>query len=201
MLNWTLPAECCGLIFDCDGTLVDSMPLHYQAWVAVLRRYNLDFPEALFYEWAGVSVEEIVRRLAEAQERVVDAGTIAEERDHCFHSLAQSALRPVDAVVEIARRFHGQLPLAVATGSTQASAEASLRGIGILNLFDAVVSSHDVGRPKPAPDVFFVAAERIAVAPANCVVFEDGAAGLQAAREAGMHVVDIRPWLPQSRAE
>ena len=92
--------------------------------------------------------------------------------------------------------FHGQLPLAVATGSTQASAEASLRGIGILNWFDAVVSSHDIGHPKPAPDVFLVAAKRIAVAPADCVAFEDGEAGLQAAREAGMHAVDIRPWLP-----
>ena len=201
MLNWTLPVGCCGLIFDCDGTLIDSMPLHYQAWVAVLRRYNLEFPEARFYEWAGVSVEEIVHRLATAQGVVVDARIIAEERDHCFHTLAQSAPRPVNAVVEIARRFHGQLPLAVATGSTQASAEASLRGIGILDWFDAVVSSQDVGRPKPSPDVFLMAAERIAVAPANCVAFEDGDAGLQAAREAGMHVVDIRPWLPQRGAE
>ncbi len=150
MLNWSLPAGCCGLIFDCDGTLIDSMPLHYQAWVAVLRRHNLDFPEALFYEWAGVSVEEIVRRLAEAQERVVDAGTIAEERDHCFHSLAQSALRPVDAVVEIARRFHGQLPLAVATGSTQASAEASLRGIGILAPTPAATPVPEPASPDPA---------------------------------------------------
>ncbi len=196
MLNWTLPAKCCGLIFDCDGTLIDSMPLHYQAWVAVLRRYNLEFPEQRFYEWAGVSVEEIVHRLAAARGLVVDVKTIAEERDHCFHSLAQSALRPVEAVVDIARRFHGQLPLAVATGSTQASAEMSLRGIGILDLFDVIVSSHDVGRPKPSPDVFLVAAERIAVTPQKCVAFEDGDAGLQAAREAGMHVVDVRPWLP-----
>lgn len=201
MLNWTLPAGCCGLIFDCDGTLVDSMPLHYQAWVTVLRRYNLDFSEARFYQWAGVPVEEIVRRLAAAQGLMVDAKAIAEERDYYFHSLPQSALRPVNAVVDIVRRFHGQLPLAVATGSTQASAEASLRGIGILNWFDAVVSSHDVGRPKPSPDVFLMAAERIAAAPANCVAFEDGDAGLQAAREAGMRVVDIRPWLPQRRAE
>ena len=83
----------------------------------------------------------------------------------------------------------------MATGSTQASAEASLQAIGILDWFDAVISSHDAGRPKPAPDVFLVAAERIAVAPVNCVAFEDGDAGLQAAREAGMQVVDIRPWL------
>ena len=101
----------------------------------------------------------------------------------------------MEAVVDVARRFRGQLPMAVATGSTAASASATLDAIGILAWFDAVISSHDVGRPKPAPDVFLVAAEQIAVLPNECVVFEDGEAGLQAARTAGMHAVDIRPWV------
>ena len=193
-LNWILPVGCRGLIFDCDGTLVDSMPLHYHAWVTVLRRYDLDFTEARFYQWAGVPVDEIVRRLAADKGLTVDAKAIAAERDTYFHSLPASALRPVAAVVDIARRFHRQLPMAVATGSTKASAEASLRAIGILEWFDVVISSQDVGRPKPAPDVFLMAAERITVAPGDCVAFEDGDAGLQAARAAGMHVVDIRPW-------
>jgi len=183
------------LIFDCDGTLVDSMPLHYHAWVEVLRRYGLDFTEARFYQWAGVPVDEIIHRLAADQGLTVDAKTIAAERDSYFHSLPASDLRPVAAVVDIARRFRRQLPMAVATGSTKASAEASLRAIGILDWFDAVICSQDVGRPKPAPDVFLMAAERIAVAPGECVAFEDGEAGLQAALAAGMHVVDIRPWL------
>jgi HAD superfamily hydrolase (TIGR01509 family) len=194
-LNWTLPAGYRGLIFDCDGTLVDSMPLHYHAWVTVLRRYDLDFTEARFYQWAGVPVNEIIRRLAAEKGVAVDADAIAAERDTYFHSLPESELRPVAAVVDIARRFHRQLPMAVATGSTKASAEASLRAIGILEWFDAVISSQDAGRPKPAPDVFLMAAERIAVAPGDCVAFEDGDAGLDAALAAGMHVVDIRPWL------
>ncbi len=194
-MNWILPEGCRGLIFDCDGTLVDSMPLHYRAWVTVLRRHDLDFTETRFYQWAGIPVDEIVRRLAGEKGLTVDAMAIAEERDHYFHSLSQSELRPVAAVVDIAQRFHGQLPLAVATGSTQVSAEASLRAIGILDWFDAVISSHEVGRPKPAPDVYLAAAERIAIPPAHCVAFEDGEAGLQAAREAGMQAVDIRPWL------
>ena len=194
-MSWTLPAGYRGLIFDCDGTLVDSMPLHYHAWVEVLRRYGLDFTEARFYQWAGVPVDEIIHRLAADQGLTVDAKTIAAERDSYFHSLPASDLRPVAAVVDIARRFRRQLPMAVATGSTKASAEASLRAIGILDWFDAVICSQDVGRPKPAPDVFLMAAERIAVAPGECVAFEDGEAGLQAALAAGMHVVDIRPWL------
>jgi HAD superfamily hydrolase (TIGR01509 family) len=194
-LNWTLPEGCQGLIFDCDGTLVDSMPLHYRAWVTVLRRHDLDFAEARFYQWAGVPVDEIIRRLAADKGLTVDAKAIAAERDSYFHNLPASELRPVAAVVDIARRFHRQLPMAVATGSTKASAEASLRAIGILEWFDAVISSEDAGRPKPAPDVFLMAAERIAAAPSECVAFEDGDAGLQAAQAAGMHVVDIRPWL------
>lgn len=173
------------------------MPLHYHAWITVLRRYDLDFPETRFYQWAGVPVDEIIRRLAAEQGVTVDAKAIAAERDRYFHSLSTSELRPVEAVVDIARRHYRQLPMAVATGSTQVSAKASLSAIGILEWFDAVVSSQDVGHPKPAPDVFLVAAERIAVPPGDCVAFEDGDAGLQAAQAAGMLAVDIRPWLPR----
>ncbi|MBT3346272.1 MAG: HAD-IA family hydrolase [Gemmatimonadetes bacterium] len=194
---WTVPAGCQGLIFDCDGTLVDSMPLHYQAWTTVLQRHALHLTEARFYEWAGLPIDEIVSRLAREQSIDVDASAVAAERDTCFHSMPASALHPVEAVVDIARRYHGQLPMAVATGSTTASASASLRAIGILEWFDAVISSHDAGRPKPAPDVFLLAAERINLAPSSCVAFEDGDAGLLAAQAAGMGTVDIRPWLPR----
>lgn len=196
MLDWTLPEGCRGLIFDCDGTLVDSMPLHYQTCVTVLRRHGLDFSETHFYQWAGVPVADIVRRLAVEQGQSVDAQAIADERDHYFHSLPASELRPVAPVVDIARRFHRQLPMAVATGSTLVSAQASLQAIGVLDWFDAIISSHEAGRPKPAPDVFLLAAERIGIAPEHCVAFEDGDAGLIAAREARMQAVDIRPWLP-----
>lgn len=195
VLNWTLPLGCRGLIFDCDGTLVDSMPLHYRAWVTVLRRYGMDFTEERFYQWAGVPVDEIVRRLAAEYGLTIDAKAIADERDRYFHSLPPGNLQPVAPVVDIARRFQRQLPMAVATGSTRASAEASLQAIGILDWFDAVVSSHDAGQPKPAPDVFLLAAERIGIAPEDCVAFEDGEAGLLAARQARMQAVDIRPWL------
>lgn len=195
LLNWTLPVGCRGLIFDCDGTLVDSMPLHYHAWTTVLRRYGLDFTEVRFYQWAGVPVDEIVRRLAAEQGQSVDAKAVAAERDAYFHRLPASELRPVTAVVDIARRFHRHLPMAVATGSTQASAEASLSAIGILEWFDVVISSQDAGRPKPAPDVFLAAAEWLAISPGDCVAFEDGDASLQAAQAAGMRVVDIRPWI------
>ena len=194
-LKWTLPVGYRGLIFDCDGTLVDSMPIHYQAWVTVLRRHNLELTETRFYQWAGTSIEEVIERLAAEKGLKVDAAAIGTERDEYFHDLAVDNLRPVRTVVDIARHYYGQLPMAVATGSTKESAEASLRAIGILELFDAVISSQEAGPPKPAPDVFLLAAKKIDVPAKECVVFEDGEAGFTAARAAGMLTVDIRPWL------
>ncbi|MGB6391185.1 MAG: HAD-IA family hydrolase [Candidatus Acidiferrales bacterium] len=192
---WSLPENCRGLIFDCDGTLVDSMPLHYRSWDLVLRRHGLELSEARFYRMAGLPVAQIIEELAREKGLAVDAQAIADERDADFHSQPASAMRPVRAVVEIAREYRGKLPMAVATGSTRASAGASLRAIGILEWFDAVISSQDTGRPKPAPDVFLLAARRIGVPARECVAFEDGDAGLESARAAGMHAVDIRPWL------
>lgn len=194
-MNWTLPDGCRGLIFDCDGTLVDSMPLHFTAWTTVLRRHDLELTRERFYEWAGAPIDEIIRRLADEKGMSVDAAAIADERDACFHSYPESDLRPVEPVVDIARHYHGQLPMAVATGSTAASAHTSLCAIGIFELFDAVISSRDVGRAKPAPDVFLHAAKQIGIPPEACAAFEDGDAGLESARAAGMHAVDIRPWL------
>jgi len=194
-LSWSIPTGCRGLIFDCDGTLVDSMPLHFEVWNSVLHRHNLDLIEDRFYQWAGLPVDQIIQLLADEKGLKVDIPAIAKERDAEFHNRPASELRPVEPVVAIARRYRGQLPMAVATGSTQASAEASLRAIGVLDWFDAVVSSHEAGRPKPAPDVFLLAADRIGIPPADCVALEDGNAGLESARAAGMHAIDIRPWL------
>ncbi|HVJ08651.1 MAG TPA: HAD-IA family hydrolase [Acidisarcina sp.] len=194
-MSWSIPTGCRGLIFDCDGTLVDSMPLHFEVWNSVLHRHNLDLIEDRFYQWAGLPVDQIIQLLADEKGLKVDIPAIAKERDAEFHNRPASELRPVEPVVAIARRYRGQLPMAVATGSTQASAEASLRAIGVLDWFDAVVSSHEAGRPKPAPDVFLLAADRIGIPPADCVALEDGNAGLESARAAGMHAIDIRPWL------
>lgn len=194
-MKWTLPEGYSGLIFDCDGTLVDSMPFHLHAWQTVLKRHHLEFPEKLFYEWAGIPTEDIILQLAADQGRKVNSAEIAKERDAYFHSIPSDQLRPVQAVLEIARYYRGKLPMAVATGSTFESASTSLRAIGIFDWFEGVFSSKDVGKPKPEPDVFLAAANHIQIDPKHCVAFEDADAGLQSARAAGMLAVDIRPWL------
>lgn len=133
-LNWILPAGCRGLIFDCDGTLVDSMPLHYHAWVTVLRRHDLEFTKARFYEWAGVPVDEIVRRLVAEKGMTVDAEAIARERDDYFHHMPESALRPMEAVVDIARRYHRQTRRLCARGLSSGLDEKTRTGFVRENL-------------------------------------------------------------------
>ncbi len=194
-MNWTCPPDCRGLIFDCDGTVVDSMPAHYEAWQFTLSRYGITFPEEQFYAWAGLPIADIIGRLCAEQHVVVDIQTVAAERDRYFHNLPTDRLQPLEPVVAIARRYRGNIPMAIATGSTHASASASLKAIGVLHWFDAVISSQEVGRAKPAPDVFLAAARAIKVSPSACVAFEDGDAGLQSARSAGMIAIDIRPWI------
>lgn len=193
-MNWQAPAHCRGLIFDCDGTVVDNMPLHYEAWAKTLERHGISLEESRFYAWAGRPIADILGQLSSEQRVSVDIQQVAQEYEHNLHSLPKHRLQPVRPVVEIARHFRGRLPLAIATGSTADSASASLRAIGILHWFDAVISSVEAGRAKPAPDVFLAAARALDV-PANaCAAFEDGDLGLQAAHAAGMVAIDIRPW-------
>jgi len=196
-VNWQAPAHCKGLVFDCDGTVVDNMPLHYEAWSKTLERCGLHLEESRFYSWAGRPIADIIGQLSAEQRVSVDTQQVTQEYEHYFHSLPLHRLRPVRPVVEIARRFRGQLPMAIATGSTTESASTSLQAIGVLHWFDAVISSTESGMAKPAPDVFLAAARSIGVPARACVAFEDGDLGLKAARAAGMTAVDIRPWNPR----
>lgn len=182
------------LIFDCDGTLVDSMPAHYLAWCEALEPSGLVFTEQRFYDLGGVSTRRIIELLAGEQGKSVDIETTAVARDEAFFRLGH-AVKPITPVVEIAARHRGVVPMAVATGGVLRQAQVGLRAIGALDWFDAIASADDVDHPKPAPDVFELAARRIDVEAQYCVAYEDTDLGLEAARAAGMQVVDIRTLL------
>lgn len=179
------------LIFDCDGTLVDSMPAHFVAWSATLRRYGITFPESRFYALGGVPTHTIIELLCEEQGVSVDVARVARERDDAFIA-AVDAVKPIDRIVEVARRHRGVLPMGVATGGTQRQARAGLTAIGILEWFETIVAADDVERSKPAPDVFLEVARRLGVPPGQCQVYEDADPGVEAARAAGMQVIDVR---------
>lgn len=179
------------LIFDCDGTLVDTMPGHFRAWRETLDRYGLVLPEHRFYALGGVPTRDIIALLAREAGRAVDVDEVAAVKE----ALSERYLArptPIAEVVAIAAAARGALPMAVATGSIRGVADRALRAIAIRDWFSVLVAAEDVERPKPAPDTYLQAARRLGVEPARCRAFEDTELGLESARAAGMEAVDIR---------
>jgi HAD superfamily hydrolase (TIGR01509 family) len=194
MTQWTPPPGTLGLIFDCDGTLADTMPAHYKAWTAMLGKYGIPFPEPRFYAMGGMPTAQIIRLLA------ADAGVTVTDVDAMVHEKEQGFLKhldavaPIEPVVTIAAAYRGKLPIAVASGGYRDTITRTLDRLSIRIWFNAMVTAEDTLRHKPEPDVFLEAARRLGVAAAGCVVFEDTDIGLEAARRAGMIEVDVRPW-------
>jgi beta-phosphoglucomutase family hydrolase len=190
-----------GFIFDLDGTLADTMPWHYRAWITIAERYGLTFPEDHFYSLGGVPTAKIAAQLLAAAGLDLDPVAVAKEKERAYlASLAEGAnILPIEPVVAIARGHRIEGPLAVASGSLRHLVDRTLGQLGIADWFAAVVSAEDTTRHKPEPDVFLEAARRIGVAPADCTVYEDTDIGLEAARRAGMRGVDVRPlYLPRA---
>ncbi len=186
-----LPPHIKGLIFDCDGTLADTMPLHWRAWSLITQRHGLHFPEDRFYSLGGVPTRDILKMLALEQGRSLDHLAIAHEKEQVYLPL-MADIEPIHAVVEIAKAHHGKIPMAVASGGTQPIIVSVLEHLKIRHLFDAVVTSEMVKNQKPAPDIFLEAAHRIGVDPKFCRGYEDTDLGMQAIRSAGMDAVDVR---------
>ena len=146
-----------GLIFDCDGTLANTMPLHWRAWQMITQRHNLHFPEDRFYSLGGVPSRDILKMLAVEQGRSLDHIAVAHEKEEAYLPLMAN-VEPIHHVVEIARAHHGKIPMAVASGGTQKIICLLLEQLKIRHLFDAVVTSEMVKNQKPAPDIFLEAA-------------------------------------------
>jgi len=191
---WTAPPGIAGLIFDCDGTLADTMPAHHRAWLTMLEPYGIPFPEQRFYAMGGMPTEQIIRVLAkDAGVQVTDVEAMVQEKERLF-LLHLDALAPIVPVVAIAAAHRGKLPMAVASGGYRDVVASTLERLQLRDWFGAMVTAEDTARHKPEPDVFLEAARRLGVAAGACAVFEDTDIGLEAARRAGMLGVDVRPW-------
>jgi len=177
-------------IFDCDGTLADTMGLHYEAWKMALEPHGADLPEDLYYQWGGRPTREIVEALNEMQGLFMDPEAIVHIKEEFYYRLLPS-VKPIEEVVEIARSLHGKKPIAVASGGGKKSVHSTLEGLGLIHLFDTIVTSEDYKNGKPAPDPYLEAAQRLGVAPQNCLVFEDTETGRQSAEAAGMECVMV----------
>jgi HAD superfamily hydrolase (TIGR01509 family) len=177
-------------LFDCDGTIVDSMPLHYVAWKKALGEWNCDFQERLFYEWGGRPVKDIIAALNEMQGLSMPVDAVAKRKENLYFEL-EDQLKAIPEVIEHIEAKHGHIPLAVVSGSRRNSVMHSLSALGLVDKFDVLVCAEDYARGKPAPDCFLRAAEWLGVDPKDCLVFEDTDMGIEAATAAGMSWVRV----------
>src|SRR5262245_55291937 len=189
----TIPDWIKGLIFDCDGTLVDSMRLHYSAWKEAMEAVNIEISQERFYSLAGVPTLTIVQTLAKEQNVVCDVQAAAQNKERLYLTKIES-IEPIHSVIEIVCREKGRRKLAVASGGYKEVIQRSLAAVGLQDMFDAIVGAGDVKHGKPAPDMFLKAAECLKVKPEECLVYEDSGLGIEAARAAGMQAIDVRPW-------
>jgi HAD superfamily hydrolase (TIGR01509 family) len=179
-------------LFDCDGTIVDSMPLHYMAWKKALGEWGCEFDENLFYEWGGRPTDEIITTLNQQQGLSMPVEAVSSRKEDFYFELLPQ-LTAVADVVEHIEAEHGRIPFAVVSGSKRESVVASLTSLKLLDRFDMLVCAEDYTKSKPDPEAYLLAASKLGVAPASCLVFEDTDLGIQAAKAAGMATVKIPP--------
>ena len=194
-MKLSLPAGTFGAyLFDCDGTIADSMPLHYIAWKQALAEWDCDFDEMLFYSWGGRPVAEIIASLNQQHGIAMPVEAVARRKESLYFELLPQ-LKPVPEVLEHIHARYGEIPFAVVSGSTHDSVVASLTTLRLMDKFDTLVCAGDYKQSKPDPEGFLLAASRLGVSPASCLVFEDTEMGIEAATAAGMASVRVpQPW-------
>ena len=179
-------------LFDCDGTIADSMPLHYLAWKKSLAEWNCEFSEELFYAWGGRPTAEIISTLNQQHGLSMPVQRVARRKEEFYFDLLPE-LKAVPEVLEHIEAQHGRIPFAVVSGSARDSVTASLEALKLLDRFDALVCAGEYEKSKPDAEAFLRAAAKLGVAPMNCLVFEDTEMGIQAATAAGMAWVKVPP--------
>jgi beta-phosphoglucomutase family hydrolase len=181
-----------GYIFDLDGTLVDTMPLHYRAWDEAMRRVGLSVPldEELFYSLGGVPTRRVAELIAAHYGLVIDPHEVFEHKESLFRAIQHDAAL-IEPVAEIARRVAKTHPVAIASGGPREIVHRSLELAGLASIFSIVVTPEDVVHGKPSPEMFLLAACRMQVSPSSCLVFEDAEPGMRAAEAAGMKWVRV----------
>lgn len=185
-----IPPHVKGLIFDLDGTIADTMPIHYLAWRNASARYGIDFTPELFDRLAGIPLYPTVEKLNELYNKNIDPQEMGGSKEKEYEDNMHKA-RPIAPVMEVIKQYHGKLPMAIGTGGSRELSLKAMRLMGVDKYIDKLVSADDVTNHKPHPDTFLKCAELIGVKPEDCLVFEDGILGIQAAQAAGMQVINV----------
>ncbi len=173
------------LIFDLDGTLADTMPVHFWAYKNILVDYGIDFTPELFATLAGIPAVPTIVKLNELFGTKMNAEKVGNLKEHEYEKLMHK-MKPIVPVVELVKKYHGKIPMAVGTGGSNRLAWKTMNILGLGKYFDILVSSNDITHPKPHPETFLKCAELLGVEPSICEVFEDADLGIQAAKSAGM---------------
>jgi HAD superfamily hydrolase (TIGR01509 family) len=181
----TINPKAKALIFDLDGTLADTMPVHFLAYKHILVKYGIDFTPELFATLAGIPAVGTIEKLNETFGTKMDAEEVGHFKEREYEKIMYK-MKPIIPVVELAKKYHGILPMAVGTGGYKRLAWKTMDILGLDKYFEILVSAEDISKPKPFPDTFLKCADLMGVEPAVCEVFEDSLLGIQAANAAGM---------------
>ena len=184
------PGEYDAYLFDLDGAVADSMPLHYLAWSKVMTEHEGVFPEPLFYAMGGVPPLRIVELLNERFGFSMVPLHVVERKEALYRDMLDQ-LKPVAAVLKVIEANAGRIPYAIVSGSPRASIHSTLKTLGLTHHFPVIVGAEDYEHGKPAPDPFLKGAALLGVAPERCLVFEDAQAGIDSAKAAGMDFVRV----------
>jgi len=184
--------EFAGYIFDCDGTLVDTMPLHFRAWERAMQMVGLKGPlsEELFYSLGGMPTRKVAAVFANHYGLTIDVDFVFHHKEELFLEM-QAEMKVIQPVVDFAKKIHGRAPMSVASGGPRPVVRKTLELMHLVELFPVIVTPEDVAHGKPAPDMFLLAAEKMGVPPERCLVFEDAEPGFRAAEAAGMKWVRV----------
>ncbi len=179
-------------LFDLDGTVADSMPLHYLSWAQAVGEAGGQFPEAMFYQLGGIPLPRTVEILNERFGTAMDPAAVVARKEGLYLGMLDR-VTPVGPVLRVMEAWVGRVPFAIVSGSPRASIDGTLERLGLGHYFAVIVGAEDYREGKPAPEPFLTAAARLGVAPERCLVFEDAEAGVQSAVAAGMEWVRIEP--------
>lgn len=186
-----------GLLFDLDGTLVDNMHLHIEAWVESGKEYGVHITPEMIQKNAGIPTKQLIAKFNLENDWNVAVEAFTADKQSRYRRIKANAgpIKKIQPIIDIAAHFLGQIPMTIGTGSSRRNALSALEDAGIIQWFDLIVTADDVQNPKPHPEIYLKGADHIKVAPEHCLVFEDGDKGIESAIAAGMHWVDVRKHL------
>ncbi|MDF1518305.1 MAG: beta-phosphoglucomutase family hydrolase [Lutibacter sp.] len=188
-----IPQQAKALIFDLDGTIANTMPNHFISWRKAVLPHGIDFNATLFMQLTGMPRTATIEKLNDMFGTKMNPDIVGKVKDDYFKTLV-NLTEEIRVVTDVIRKYHTILPMSIGTGSTKKGAKKTLEIIGFENYFDIVITADDIINHKPHPETFLKCAKLMGVKPQECVVFEDGILGMNAAEEAGMMVVDVNDY-------